>query len=114
MQIKNISSYKNISMDNICLLILCVYENDSDDNQVCMETERVCFCAELPITSSEFSNAGQAGIKSEKLLVVDSECYDGEELVKYGGVKYSIYRIYPKDNGCTELYLTDKAGVLND
>ena len=109
--IKNISSFSNISLDNVCTLIKCVYISDDCGDQTETETENICFCAELPITSSEFYNAGQSGIKPEKMLIVESECYNGEKLAVYDNVRYDIYRVYPKDNGYTELYLKIKGGV---
>ncbi|HBF66488.1 MAG TPA: head-tail adaptor protein [Clostridium sp.] len=111
-QLKNVSSKNNLSLDNVCYLILQTFEEDDIGQQIAEEeTETMCFCSELAVASSEFRNAGLENIKSEKSLLVDSESYNDELIVKYNNVRYSLYRNYPRTDGMTELYLTKKAGV---
>lgn len=110
--IKNVLS-KNlpVSLDNICTLIECKYGFDEYDNQIAEKTERICFCAEYPITSNEFFKGGQSGIKPEALLVLNAEDYAGEDKTVYNDKTYSIYRTYPRGDGYIEIYLTEKAGI---
>jgi hypothetical protein len=100
MGLKNIQRGSGfLSLDNICF-----YPPFDDDNPT--------FCAELPIVSSEFFNAGQQDIKASVSLVVDTESDDTEcDKIRYEDKVYAIYRRYPMDNGLTQLYLTEKAGV---
>lgn len=111
-QLKNISSKNNLSLDNACYLIARTFTEDDIGQQIAEEeTEIMCFCSELAVTSSEFYNAGQDNIKSEKSLLIDSESYNDELIVKYNDARYAIYRSYPRADGMTELYLSKKAGV---
>jgi len=111
MALKNVSSKNNLSLDNVCYLISETFTQDDIGQEIPTENEEMRWCAELPITSSERSNAGLDGIKSELSLMVESEGYDNEVLVKYNNVRYAIYRTYPRSDGVTELYLAKKAGA---
>ena len=44
-------------------------------------------------------------------MILSSE-YDNETEVQYGNNKFSIYRTYERDNGYTELYLSERVGVV--
>ena len=70
------------------------------------------FCAEVPIISSEFFDAGVQDIKPAHSLLVDTESYDENiDRLKYKGNVFAIYRTYKMPTGRTQLYLTEKAGV---
>lgn len=112
MQLKNISKKDSLSLDNVCYLIVTTYGKDGFGKRVVTgETETMCFCAELPVTSNEFFVAKQAGVKSEVALLLDSECYNGETVARYNGSKYAIYRTYPRSDGMIELYLSERMGM---
>ena len=111
-QFKNISEKDNLSLDNVCHLIVEIYEKNNIGKRVLIEEkETMCFCAELPVTSNEFFVARQSGIKSEVALLVDSESYNGETITRYNDDKYAIYRTYSRSDGMTELYLSERMGV---
>lgn len=70
------------------------------------------FCAELPVVSAEFYNAGMQDIRAAVTLAVDTESDDtAADRIRYNGKAYAIYRRYTTPDGLTELYLTEKAGV---
>lgn len=99
MGFKNISGKSGgfISLDNICYF---------------PPYTAPVFCAELPITSAEFANAGMLDIRATVSLILDTESDDTEaDKVKYEGKVYAIYRRYPMGNGLTQLYLNEKAGI---
>lgn len=102
--LKNISDKSNISLDLVCYLQSGPYTEDDIGNQIQTLENRMVFCAELPLNSSEYFNAGQAGIKPEHLLTIDIEEYDGEESLICNDKTYSIYRTYPRSDGLIELY----------
>ncbi len=102
--LKNISGKDNISLDLICYLQSVTITYDEIGNSIETPVNRLVFCAELSIYSSEFFNAGQTGIKPELMLVVDIEEYDGEESLLYNDNPYNVYRNYPRPDGLIELY----------
>lgn len=70
------------------------------------------FCAEVPITRSEYFGAGALDIRAEVSLIIDTESDQRDALkVKYKDKVYAVYRRYPMANGYTQLYLSEKAGV---
>lgn len=88
-----------ISLDNVCYFP--PYDPD-----------KPVFCAELPITSAEYMNAGMLDIRAVVSLAIDTESdYPDENTVKYDDRVYKIYRRYRMGNGLTQLYLSGKAGV---
>jgi hypothetical protein len=81
-------------------------------DEVCTINGKDIFCAEVPIISSEFYNAGMQDIKASVSFMVDTESLpDGAGKVTYKGVTYVIYRRYPIGNGQTQLYCCERAGV---
>ena len=93
------SSSGDILLDNICYF---PPYGDAD----------VRFCAELPIQSSEFYQAGIHDIKPTVLLLIDTESDDVTvKKLKYNDTVYSIYRRYDRPSGRTEIYTEIRAGV---
>lgn len=103
-----VTNRDNRSMDEVCTLHSRMGEPD-DMGNLCITNETVteCFCAELPTHSAEFHAAGQHGIRTEKVLELDAEGYDGQVVVDYKGNRYRVYRTYPRGDGRIELYMTE-------
>ncbi len=73
-------------------------------------TEREVFAEELPINQSEFFKCREAGIRPELCLRIPYGEYEREEVVKFNGVLYSVYR-YRNDSHHTELYCEARGGL---
>lgn len=78
-----------------------------------VETRREVFAQVNSVSRAEFFSAGQTGMKPEYMFAVFFGDYDGEQLVEYNGVTYSIYRTYHARNDSMELYVERKEGVAN-
>lgn len=112
MGLKSISDGKAVSLDHVCVLLSGGNTADEVGNQVMdAAVRRTVFCAELPASRSEFYSAGQQGLRPECVLLADSEEYGGEALAEYAGAVYAVYRVYPRADGLTELYLGERGGV---
>lgn len=61
-------------------------------------------------SQSEFFNAGQEGLKPDKVFDVLITEYDGETELTYNSEVYSIYRVYERDDARVELYTEKRAG----
>lgn len=98
MSLKNIQSPSRfLYLDNVCYF---------------PPYDKSVFCAELPISSSEFFNAGIQDIRASLSLAVDTESDSPDaDRLRYEGKVYAIYRRYPMYNGLTQIYLAEKAGV---
>lgn len=84
----NVSSNINVSLDDVCNLITIETEPDDLGQPILTtETSRQIFCAYTSPSRMEFSAAGQLGMKPDLVLIVDSDEYDNEMVVEYGGKK---------------------------
>lgn len=107
----NVRESSTESLDQICTLHEAFTKGtDEIGNPIRDISGKEVFCAEKSVEGLESNRAGQRGIKAEKKLLVDCESYDGEMKVTYNGVKYDIYRHYRRQDGLTELYLTQRSG----
>lgn len=93
------TNIQNISLDETAELI-------ADDGE-----RSAVFCSERPIQAAEFFKCQQAGIENIRQVVVNSDEYGNQMRVDFGNVEYTVYRIYKRFDGYTELYLSERIGV---
>lgn len=97
-------------------LIAIVTEKDVLDQIVEKERDPVTVFAEISsVTQTEFFNGGRLGLSpSLKATIYDFE-YNGEQLVKFNGTVYSVYRTYAvNDSDRLELYLEERGGTKDE
>jgi len=63
------------------------------------------------VTMSEFYQAGLQGMKPEYRFLIWQTEYNGEELVQYNDITYTVYRTYLRDDGRIELYVAKRKGA---
>ncbi len=102
----------SVSLDQICYLVEVEIIEDGLKNQIEHRIPRRVFCGELPVYSSEISNAGNIGIKAEKLIAIDFEEYNNEKYLIYNSREYTIYRTY-RVGDYIELYCGERIGNEN-
>ena len=107
---QSLGNVQNISLDDICDLISITSTPDELGQPIKQEKKYVVFCSKLSITRAEFNAAGQLGYKPDMMLLIDSETYNKESHVEYNHKRYSIYKIFPRIDGFTELYCEVKSG----
>lgn len=105
-----ISDKKTVSFDLLCYLISNEISIDDIGNETVISTETPCWCAELPITATEFYKAGLLDIRPNVTLKTLSENYLGQKKARFNDVTYTVYRIYEDNRGYVYLYLTEKVG----
>lgn len=108
----SIANRNSISLDQICYLVKIEIVSDDIKCEVEHKIPRRVFCGELPVMSSEVSNANNIGIRSEKLIIIDFEEYNNEKYLIYEDKEYTIYRTYRKDE-YIELYCGERLGNEN-
>ncbi len=99
-------------MDKFCAAVLKAetITRGSFGQAVTEESEKKVFGETASISQSEFSTAGQKGLKpSLKFVIWDFE-YSGECAVTIDGDPYTVYRTYRRDDGKIELYLERRRG----
>ena len=105
-----ISDKKTVSFELLCYLISDEIITDDIGNEVKKSSEQECWCAELPVTATEFYKAGLLDIRPNVTLKTLSENYSGQKKARFNGVTYSVYRTYEDNSGYVYLYLTEKVG----
>ena len=74
-------------------------------------TKRDVFCQVNSVTRQEFFEGGRNGLNPEYRVRMFFADYDGEILVGYKGLMYSIYRVYKGRTDIIELYIERKGGT---
>ena len=74
-------------------------------------TERHVFCNVTSVTANEFFDGGRNGFNPQYRMTVFFGDYQGEEIVKYKGITYAIYRTYQSGTDALELYVEKKGGT---
>lgn len=108
----SIANINCVSLDQICYLVKIEIISDDIKCEVEHKIPRRVFCGELPVYSSEISNAGNIGIKAEKLIAIDFEEYNNEKYLIYNSREYTIYRTY-RVGDYIELYCGERIGNEN-
>ena len=72
--------------------------------------EREVFAEELPINQSEFFKCRETGLRPALCLRIPYGEYDREEVVRFKGVLYGVYRCR-NDSHHTELYCEERSGL---
>lgn len=98
-------------MDDTLKLLKTTYEPNKYGVPVPTETAAEVFCERKDITRSEFFNAGRNGLNPSYVFTVFKGDYEGESVVEYNGLTYSIYRTYETDDDYIELYVERKGGT---
>ncbi|KAB2334261.1 phage head closure protein [Bacillus mesophilum] len=107
----SLGNNEHISLDDVCFLITKTSNEDELGQRVPeTEKERQIFCSKTSVSRAEFLAAGQLDHKPQLTIIVDSDEYDGEIHLRYGTKKYSIYRVFVRSDGFTELYCEVHAG----
>lgn len=93
-----------------CKLITKTYTTDQIGQRIATEVEREVFCDISSISSSEFSNAGQMGLRPEFKVKVWKYEYNDEDEIVIGEKHFSVYRTYVDQDGRIELYVQRRVG----
>ena len=91
-------------------LVKRTYELDRYGIQRETEETSEIFCNVADISSSEFFEASQTGLKPELRFDILVAEYSGESLVLYNGDYLNVYRVYQRSKDYVELYTTKDAG----
>lgn len=103
-------SRKNISLDDVCFLMTIDIQKDELMQEVEILLPELVFCSVVSIGQKEFTASMQAGMKSELLLIVNYDEYEGQRVIEYNRALYSIYRTFVRDDGNIELYCEVRVG----
>ena len=78
---------------------------------VSTEVLRKVYANVTSISASEYFSASQIGLNPEIRFTMFAPDYDGELIVEYNGIRFSVYRIYRATSDKMELYAQREAGT---
>lgn len=73
-------------------------------------TSRTVFAQVDSVTRAEFHDAGRNGLNPQYRFTMFAYDYEGEKIVEYNGLQYSVYRTFMKRNDELELYVERQGG----
>lgn len=95
--------------------VIYLLKNDKQQNQygvwVDSTTERKVFAEVTSVGQSEWFEGGRQGLNPQYRFRMFAYDYQGESLLIYKGVTYSIYRTYVDRDEIIELYTELKKGI---
>lgn len=94
----------------ISLIAETVVESDLHVPQAVQQTERDIFADVTSVTGNEWFEGGRNGIVPEYRMIVFKYDYQGEQLLRYNGTVYQIYRTYERRTDELELYCAKRKG----
>lgn len=95
---------------NVIYLISETFTQDEYGVQQSTQTERMVFCNVASVSQREWFEGGRIGLNPEYQMTMFAHDYAGEQLLKFNGVIYAIYRTYLTDTDEIELYVQRKQG----
>lgn len=97
-------------MSDILTLITQTITVDVYGKEVVQESETSVFCEVNSISQNEFFAAADTELNPEYRFTVFFGDYNGEDVVKYNGKRYAVYRTYRTGDNL-ELYVERKIGA---
>jgi len=99
-------------MDRSTPINLVVETWERDDYGVNQKTEtlRQVYANVQSVNRTEFFEGGRNGLNPEYVMTVFFADYQGEKVLEFQGVRYTIYRTYQRRNDELELYVERREG----
>lgn len=96
----------------VCFLITTTHTRDENGIMQASETEQRVFCNAQSVSASEWFEGGRSGLNPAYRFTMFEPDYNGQEIVRFNGVRYAIYRTYRTKDNMIELYVQKEGGVL--
>lgn len=74
------------------------------------ETETKIFANVQSVSRTEFFEGGRNGLNPQLVFTVFRHDYNGQKIVKYNGIRYTVYRLYETRNDALEVYVERREG----
>ena len=73
-------------------------------------TKRTVFVDVTSVTSQEWFEGGRNGLNPQFRFSLFSADYEGEKIIEYNDVQYTVYRTYQRKTDAIELYVEKRKG----
>ena len=99
-----------VEMSDVLTLISKAITLDDYGNETVQESENTILCEVYSISQTEFYSAANTELNPEFRFNIFFGDYKGEDLCKFQGQRYAIYRTY-RSGDTLELYVERKIGA---
>lgn len=99
---------------SVISLISQTVTSDAYGIQRTTEVKREVFCDVSSVSLSEWSEGGRLGLNPEFRMTMFAPDYNGETILEFEGVRYSIYRTYRGRNESIDLYVEKRTGTAQE
>lgn len=79
-----------------------------------LKTESMIYVQVTSVSSAEWFEGGRNGLNPELRFITNRFDYHGEEIIRYNGNYYRIYRTYIGKDDSIELYCEKRKGDADD
>lgn len=86
------------------------YEQNDYGVLIPTTTKTQVFADVTSVTSTEWFEGGRNGLNPEYRMRIFAPEYNGEKIIEYNDIQYTIYRTYKARNDILELYVQRKMG----
>ena len=97
---------------DVCFFITRTHARDENGIMQATETEQRVFCNVQSVSAAEWFEGGRSGLNPVYRLTMFEPDYSGQEIVRFNGVRYAVYRTYHAKDNLIELYVQKEGGVL--
>ena len=98
-------------MDDVLTLLKVTTEKDARGVLHKSISSRDVFCNRSSVSRNEFFEGGRNGLNPQYRFTMFCGDYNGETVVIYKGLPYSVYRTYLARTDTIELYVERKGGT---
>ena len=95
---------------SVITLVSETFTKSSTGVQIPTETETEVFCNVQSVSLQEWSEGGRLGLNPELRFTMFGPDYNGQKIIEYNGVRYSVYRVYYGRNDTIDLYAERRTG----
>lgn len=95
---------------SVITLVSETFIKDETGVQIPTETETEAFCNVQSVSLQEWSEGGRLGLNPELRFTMFGYDYNGQKIIEYDGVRYSVYRVYYGKNDTIDLYCERRTG----
>lgn len=74
------------------------------------ETEKKIYANVQSVTRQEFFEGGRNGLNPSLVFTVFRHDYDNQKIIKYNGIRYTVYRLYELRDDTLEIYVERREG----
>lgn len=99
-----------MNKSNVAYLVADSYEQNDYGVQEKTQSKRKVYVGVSSVTGQEWFEGGRNGLNPQYRFTMFLYDYEGEDVIEFEGVAYTIYRTYVRNQDEIELYVEKRKG----